>query len=304
MKHPDVIRLEEIFRKHPGAHPRLLTSYETPAPGQIWAIAEATAQHPFGEVMLLGRTQDEDELVAVDVAPLVHDAALAGPRDYILPENVLCHHVAILLSLSFSLPQGKLGTCMGTVDKELCRDLLAHYDKGQANELKLQERHAPAYFDTQDARFRFHEEAAGQIVILQKDIYQWLDRQEDDKERKIDKQIPIIQAEHMFRNLVSLSGIAASGEEMPEKLDHFDLRYELDGQPVWLTIRQSVKQGWLTLVLHGDLQGRGARLLSASGKEIASIQNGEARFKWTDEIGDAIFLADVQGQPITEIKVQ
>jgi hypothetical protein len=303
MKHPDVIRLEELFGKYPGARPRLLPTDATLAPGQIWAIAGATAQYLFTEVMLLGRTLIEDGLAVVDVAPLVHDATLAGPMDYILPENVLCHHAAVLFSLSFSLPQGKLGVCMGTVDEELSRDLLVHYGKSQGNCLKLHERHAPDFFDTQDARFRFHEEAAGQIAILQKDLYQWLDRQEDGVEGN-SLEIPMIQAAHLFSKFVPSCGIAAAGEGMPGKLDHFDLKIELDGHPARLTVRQSVKQGWLILLVHGDRQGRCAKLLSASGKEIASIKNGEARFKWTNEIADAIVLADEHGHPIAKIMVQ
>lgn len=303
MKHPDVIRLEGLFGKYPAARPLLLPADATPMPGQIWNIAGATAQYLIGEVILLGRTLDENGLAVVDVAPLVHDAAMAGPMDYILPENILCHHAVALLSLSFTLPQGKLGSCIGAIDETLWRDILAYYDRSQVNGLAPHEHHAPGYFDAQDARFRFHEMVARQITRLQADLYRWLDELENGGEWIV-PEVPVIHAEDLFRNISRPACMAAAGENLPDSLEHFDLKMEIDGQPTCLTVRQSVKQGNYSLVVHGDRQGRCAKLLSASGQEIAAFVKGEARFEWNLEIGDALILADENGNPIAVINIQ
>ena len=310
MKHPDVILLEKLFGKHPGARPRLLPPDATPAPGQMWAITGATAQHLFGEVILLGCVQDEDGLTVIDVAPLVHDAALAGPMDYILPENILCHHSAVLLSLSFSLPQGKLGACIGAIEELLFRDLLAHYDKSQVKELALNERHAPAYFDAQDARYRFHEEAAGQIAILQRDIYQWLDKLEDDGEwiipegKQDEELIPVIDAAALFREVAPAYGMAAAGAEMLDRLKPFDVPCRINGKPARLEVRQSAKTGYLVLVIHGDPDRICAKILSSTGAELAKISDAQARFEWSDAVGGSIAIADAAGAPIVVLKLQ
>lgn len=303
MKHPDVIRLEELFGKYPAARPRLLSAEATPMPGQIFGIAGASSQYLFSEVVLLGRVQDEYGVAVVEATPLVHDATLAGPMDYILPENVFCHHAAALLSLSFSMPQSKLGECVGAIEESLWKDILANCDKAQANELGPGERHAPDYFDTQDARYRFHEEAAGQIAALQKELYQWLDQLEESGVGTV-PEAPVIQAAHLFKEVAPVYGMAAAGEGAPDSLKEFALPFQLDGQPMRLTVRQSVKQGFLALVLHGDREGRCAQILAESGKKLADIVKGEARFEWTGKIGGALILADGEGNPLVKIKVQ
>lgn len=325
MKHPDVIRLEALFGKYPAARSRLLPIDATPMPGQIWSIAGASAQVLFGEVVLLGRLRDEYGVAVVEAAPLVHDATLAGPMDYILPENVFCHHAAALLGLSFSLPQRKLGACMGTIEESLRKDMLAHCDKAQANELDPGECHAPDYFDTHDARYRFHEEAAGQIAALQKELYQWLDQLEqsgEGKDRKdgenqqrrrrrpaarregMSREDGVIQAAHLFKEVAPVYGMAAAGEGAPDSLKEFDLAIRLDGQLLRLTVRQSRKQGFLAMVLHGDRESRCAQVLSENGKKLADIVHGEARLEWTGDIGGALILADADRIPLVKINVQ
>ena len=303
MKHPDVIQLEALFGKYPVARPRLRPAEATPMPGQICWIAGASSQYLFSEVVLLGRVQEENGLAVVEVAPLVHDATLAGPMDFILPENVFCHPAAVLLSLSFSMPQSKLGDCVGAIEEALWKGILAHSDKAQANELGPGERHAPDYFDAQDARYRFHEEAAGQIVSLQKELYQWLGQLEESGVRTV-PEVPIIQAAHLFKEVAPVFGMAAAGDGAPDSLKEFPLPFQLDGQPLRLTVRQSVKQGFLALVLHGDREGRCAQVLSENGKKLAEFANGEARFEWTGDIGSAWILADAEGTPLVKIKVQ
>lgn len=301
MKHPDVIRLEELIGKHPGARPRLLSSDATSAPGQIWAIAGATAQHRFGEVILLSRTLDETGLALVDVAPLIHDATLAGPMDYILPESVLCHHAAVLLSLSFSLPQGKLGECLGAVDEVLYRELLAHYGKSHSNELSPNELHAPDYFDTYDIRYRFHEEVARQITGLQAELYRWLGEFESEDEGR--KGV-VIHAENRFY-VPALMAAAGGGE--PERRKPFRAIFKLDGRPLELIIRRSRKAGYFfAVVLRGDKDGRCAKVLTNAGRELAAIVHGESKmpFEWTSDIGNNLIIADIYGQPLVTIKVK
>lgn len=303
MKHPDVIRLEALFGKYPAARTRLLPAEATLMPGHICGIAGASTQYLFSEVVLLGRVQDEYGVAVVEAAPLVHDATLAGPMDYILPENVFCHPAAALLSLSFSLPQSKLGECLGAIEATLRKGILAHCDKAQANELGPGERHAPDYFDTLDARYRFHEEAAGQIAALQKELYQWLDQLEESGEGTV-PEAPVIQAAHLFKEVAPVYGMAAAGEGAPDSLKEFPLPFQLDGQPMRLTVRQSVKQGFLALVLYGDREARCAQVLAENGKKLADIVKGEARFEWTEQVGGALILADAAGNPLVKIKVQ
>ena len=71
-----------------------------------------------------------------------------------------------------------------------------------------------------------------------------------------------------------------------------------------LTVRQSVKQGFLALVLHGDRKGRCSQVLAENGKKLADIVKGEARFEWTEQVGGALILADAAGNPLVKIKVQ
>lgn len=303
MKHLDVIRLEALFGKYPVARSRLLSAEAPPMPGQICGVAGASTQYLFSEVVLLGRVQDEYGVAVVEAAPLVHDATLAGPMDYILPENVFCHHAAALLSLSFSMPQSKLGECVGAIEATLWQDMLAHSDKAQANELGPGERHAPDYFDTQDARFRFHEEAAGQIAALQKELYQWLDQLEESGEWTV-PEMPVIQAAHLFKEVAPVYGMAAAGEGAPDSLKEFDLALRIDGQPMRLIVRRSLKQGFLALVLYGDREGRCAQVLAENGKKLDDIVHGEACFEWTEQVGGALILADAAGNPLVKIKVQ
>lgn len=304
MKHPDVIRLEELFGKHPGARPRLVPSSEQElGPGQIWAIAAAAGSPLFSEVVLLGRMQDEDGLAVVDAAPLVHDTELAGPMDYILPENVFCHHAAVMPSLVFSLPIEKLAVCIGALGNELARDMLAHCSKAQDGTLERSKRHAPAYFDSQDARYRFHEEAAGQIAILQRDIYKWLDKLEDDGEWTL-PEVPVIQAAALFGEVAPAYGMAAAGAEMLDRLKSFDVPCRINGKPARLEFRQSAKTGYLVLVIHGDPDRICAKVLSATGAELAEISDAQARFEWSGAVGGSIAIADAAGAPVVVLKLQ
>lgn len=303
MKHPDIHRLEELLKRHPAPAPRLFRPAEPhPSPGQIWTLAKSSLGDIFHEVMVLAHPNKEDGLETVNVAPLVHDATTAGPKDYILPENILCHHAAILLGMDFSLPTSNLGNCQEALKAPLLQEVLTHYAKSQDRTLTPSECHAPAFFDTRDFRYRFQEQAARQITDLQTVLYRWLDKLEGDGEWTA-LEVPVIHAEHSFKGFVHPFKLAAAGEDLSDSPEPFDLKIEVDGQPVRLTICKSEKQGSLVMVVRGDRHGRCAKLLSVSGQEIATIVNGAVRFEWTHEIGEILILADEKGEPVVKIKV-
>lgn len=310
MKQPDIHRFEELFKRHPAPAPRLRPINDSlPTPGQIWSLANSGPRDLFNEVVVLGHPNKEDGLETVDVAPLVHDATTAGPKDYILPENVLCHHAAVLLGMEFSLPTGKLGACKWSLDAPLIQQILIHYAKVQDGSQALADRHAPHFIDARDFRYGFQEQAAAQISGLQAEIYQWMDAME-----AINKQAPVIStaatkleagfidASHIFAQLSPAVGLAAAGSELPFQLDSFDLPIDYNGIRGKLVICQSVIDGNVSLAILGPLADICAKVLGSSGKVIASFDNGEARFGLTAEIGNFIVIADKLGQAIVTLK--
>lgn len=293
MNNPDINRLEGIFNKYPAPSPRLVAPFVPGlAPGQIWTLTQAGADDPFREVVVCGKpVEEEDGLRTIDVAPLVHDATNAGPKDYILPEDLLCHHAAVLLSLNFSLPADKLGSYLGSIGEALLQDMLFRQDKTQTRMLAAGDYHAPEYFDQRDFRYCFHEKAAGHISGLQAAIYKWLDELEK-----------VMDTSHIFAQFEDDIAMAAAGAGIPSQLKSFDLPIEFDEIRGKLVIAQSVVEGSVSLAILGPLAGICAKVLGSSGQEIASFDNGEARFKLTNEVGNYIVIADKLGQAIVTLK--
>ena len=304
MKHPDIIRLEELFERHPSLTPRLIMdSGELPAKGQIWMISGLCENDCFKAVLLFGGAVEENGPKVVDVAPVVHDATLAGPFDYILPEAVLCHHAAVLSSLLFSLPVEKLTACLGHIEEELASDVVGHYRAAQEGLLTRGQQHAPDFFDTRDRRYLFHSDAARQIEELQEVLYRWLDTLEQEDEWQL-PDAQIIDASPFFQSIHAESKMAAAGNDRPSKLEEFTAPFELDGKRVMLSIRESLKRGWWAVVIHGDIDGRCKMLLAESGQQLAVIVHGESRFERSQQIGNAIIIADTSGRPLAKIKVK
>jgi len=306
MKHVELKNLEKIFREFPAPQAELLPPSENRPDvkvGQVWRINTPNENELFCEVIVLNYPFIEEGLTVVDVLPLIHDATKAGPLDYILPERIFCHHAAAMLSLDFSLPSDKLDCCLGVLQNKLVSKVIAHYEKVKLGTLKSNEFHMPDYIDEQDIRYDFHQEAAEQIASLQLDIYEWLDNLEQNVEQK-DAVSVVIDARPHFAPMAPVLEMAAAGAERPERLRSFDIQFEILGKPAKLTLSQSVKSGFYTLVIYGDMHGHCVKVIGVSGIEIALIRNGEARFECTDKVGDSIVIANKENQPIITIRLR
>lgn len=313
MKQRDVIRLEQLFQKYPSPHPQLRSEKGRELePGQIWKLAEATEVSLFDEIFVLGPVSDDAGLATVDAAPLVRDALRAGPMDYILPEEVLCHPAVVLLSLSFSLPTSRLGEAIGVVSSEIQKEILAHYDKAEAGALSPDECHAPDFFDSSDSRHTFHAEAAEQITRLQREIYAWLAGMEEEEVFELNGghqpeeelyRMPAINAVAFFEAVAPSSAIAAAGGERPEQLETFERVVPIGEERVLVTFRKSVKPGHIALVIRGKAAALCAKVLNSRGEWVADIEKGEARFELSNDLGEQLIIVDADGRQLFCIRL-
>lgn len=299
MIHPDIHRLQSILKRHPLPVRRLYRlSNTSPAPGQIWTLAKLTAGVRFSEVMVLAPSCGTKGLKMVDVAPLIHDATIVGPKDYILPESIFGHHAAVLLGMDFSLPISELGCCQGSPDAALVQDIMSHFVKVQDGSLALSDCHAPPFDDVRDFRYIFQERAAGQISNLQNYIYQWLDSLETQIE------VPVIDVRQLFAHDAPEMLMAAAGAERPDRLKSIDIPFRINGKPACLEVRQSVKTAHRVLVIYGDSSHICAKVLDSTGSKLSDIVDSQARFVWSDSVGNTITIADNANAPIVVLKLR